>query len=55
MNLIGVKIDRDDAMDTGTRNHVGDELCGNRRAAHVAAILTGIPEVRDHGRDPAGG
>ena len=54
LDLGGMQIKRDDAVDPGLRDQIGDQLGRNGRAAGGATILPGIAEVRQHGGDAAG-
>ena len=55
LDLVGVQVHGEDAVDTGDLQHVGHDLGadGHARGAH-ATILAGIAEVGNHGSDAAG-
>ena len=52
LNLSGVQIHRQHAICTGTRDHVGHQLCRNRYSTFVFAILPCVTKVGNHSRDP---
>jgi hypothetical protein len=55
LNLLGVQVHGQHAVDAGGDEHVGDQLGGDRHARRTrTAILAGIAEVRDGGGDAAG-
>ena len=55
LNLFGVQVHRQHAVDAGGDQHVGHQLGGNRHPRRTrAAILAGIAEVRDGSGDAAG-
>ena len=54
LNLAGMQFQRQNAVCARRRNHVGDQLRGNRRASARLAVLARIAEVRQHGGDTAG-
>ena len=53
LDLPGVKVERQHAVDAGAGDQIGDELGGDRRARPGFAILPGIAEIGDHRRDAA--
>ena len=54
LDLVGVQVHGEDAVDTGDLQHVGHDLGadGHARGAH-AAVLTGIAEIGNDGGDAA--
>ena len=54
LNLGGVQVHRQHAIGAGPRDQVGHQLGRDRHAAFVLAVLPGVAEVRNHGRDPLG-
>jgi hypothetical protein len=59
-DLLGVEVHGEDAIDAGGGEEIGDELCGDRDAGLVLAVLAGVAEEGDDGGDavragPAGG
>ena len=52
--LIGMKIHRDHTVYTGSAEHVGHKLCGDRHTRLVLTVLTGPSEIRNHSDDRAG-
>src|SRR5690606_37094011 len=56
LDLLGVQVHRQQAVDAHRRHHVGHHLGADRyaRGTH-AAVLAGIAIVGDHGRHPVGG
>ncbi len=54
LDLRGVQVHGQDALDSGLNHHVRDQLGRNRRAGLGAAVLTGIAEIGDHGGDATG-
>ena len=55
LNLLGVQVDRQDAVGAGGGEQIGDELGRDRHAGLVLTILAGVTKERDHGRDAGGG
>ena len=56
LDLVGVQIDGENAVDAGGNQHIGHQLGGNRHAGGTrAAVLAGVAEVGDGGGDAAGG
>ena len=55
LNLRCMQIHRQNAVRTGDRDEVGNQLGGDGIAAFGLAVLPGIAEIRDDGRDAAGG
>ena len=55
LDLLGVQVDRQDAVGAGGGEQVGDELGRDRHAGLVLTILAGVAEERDDGRDARGG
>ena len=54
--LIGMEVHGQHPVGAGDRDHVGDDLCGDRDARGAgAAVLAGIAVVRHHGGDAARG
>lgn len=53
-DLLGMDIDGQHAIDAGGGEQIGHELGGDGDARLVLAILAGVPEERDHGRDAVG-
>ena len=51
LDLAGVQVERQHAVDAGAFDQVGDELGRDRRTRPRLAVLAGVAEVRDHGRD----
>ena len=49
-----MQIKRQHAVRTRLGDQIGDQLGGNRRARAGFAVLTGIAEIRQHRRHPAG-
>ncbi len=47
--LVGVKVHRYHAVDTGGHQQVGYKFCGDRHTRFVLAVLTGPSEVGDNG------
>ena len=54
LDLWGVKIHGNQAIDTGFREHIGDEFRGDGDAGLVLAVLARVSEKRHHGIDAAG-
>ncbi len=54
LNLGGVQVHRQHAVGAGPRDEVRHELGRDRHAAFVLAILPGVAEVGNDGRDPLG-
>jgi len=54
LNLSCVEIHCQDPISTGSGNHVGDKLCGDRVTALGLAILTGIAKIGDDCGNTAG-
>ena len=54
LDLVGVQVDRQDAVGAGGLEHVGDQFGADGHAALVLAVLPRVPVVRDHGGDPLG-
>ena len=54
LNLVGMKVHRDDAIDAGSRQQVGYKLGTNAHTRLVLTILTSPSEVRDNGIDGTG-
>src|SRR4029079_4430199 len=46
--------DRYHAVGAAALKEIGHELCGDRRAPLILAILPGVAEVRNHGRHTCG-
>ena len=55
LDLALVQVERDDAVDAGALEQVGDEARGDRLARRGLAVLTGVGVVGDDGGDGAGG
>lgn len=56
LDLVGVQVDGQHAVDTGRSQHVGDQFGGDRHTRGTrTAILAGVAEVRDGGGDTTGG
>ena len=55
LNLLCVKIHRENAVRTGDSQKVRNQFCGNRHARTVFSVLTGVTEERDHGSDSRSG
>lgn len=55
LNLLRVKVERENAVSAGSRKQVRDEFSGNRHARTVFAVLTGVAEERHDGGDALGG
>jgi len=55
LDLAGVQVHGDDVIAAGDGEHVGDELGGDRRTAHVLFIHTCVGIARDDGGDAACG
>ncbi|MEY9452458.1 hypothetical protein ABIG07_001406 [Bradyrhizobium ottawaense] len=53
LDLAGVQIERHDAVDTGLRDQVGDQLGRDRRARARLTVLPGVAEIGQHRRDAA--
>ncbi len=54
LQLRRVEVQRQHALIPRLGDEVGHQLCRDRRAALVLAVLPPVPEVRDHRRDPLG-
>ena len=54
LDLVGVEIHGDEAVDSGHAQKVGDEFGGDRNARFVFAVLTGPSEIGHYGDDGAG-
>jgi len=55
LDLGGMEVHGEHAVSAGGLDHVGDELGRDGVAALGLAVLTGVAEIRDHGRDAARG
>ncbi len=51
LDLAGMEVKRQHAVDAGAGDHVGDQFRRNRRTAGSAAILPRIAEIGDYRRD----
>ena len=49
--LLGMQIHREDAIGSGRHQQIGDELCGNRYAWLIFAILARVAIIREYSRD----
>ena len=54
LDLVGVQVHRQHPVGPGLDDHVRHQLGRDRHPALVLAVLAGVAEVRDHGRDPVG-
>src|SRR5574344_1142882 len=54
LNLVGVQVERHDAVRAGRFEKVRDESRGNRNARLVLAVLAGVAVIGDDGRDAVG-
>ena len=54
LNLVGMKVHCDEAVDTGYRQQVGNQLGADRHTRLVLAVLTSPAEIRDHRDDLTG-
>ena len=54
LNLGRVQVHRQHAVGPGAGNQVGHQLGRDRHAAFVLAVLPGVAEIGNHGRDPIG-
>ena len=54
LDLGGVQVHRQHAVGAGPGDQVGHQLGGDRHAAFVLAVLPGVAEVGNDGRDPLG-
>ena len=54
LQLLGVEVHREHAIHPGGRQDISHELRRDRHTRLVLAVLTGVPEERDHRRDPLG-
>ena len=54
LDLRCMQVHSQDAVSTGSGDHVGNQLSGDRIAALGFTILTGIAKVGDHGGNAAG-
>ena len=55
LNLVGMQIHSQHAVDTGRIKHIGHQLGRNRHPHRArAAVLAGIAEIRNRGGDAAG-
>ena len=52
LELVLVKVHRQHAVGSGHRDHVRQQLGADRDPRLLLAVLPGVAEVRDHGRDP---
>ena len=55
LDLLGVQVDRQDAVGAGGGEQVGDELGRDRHARLILTVLAGVTEERDYGSDAGGG
>src|SRR5690606_33247436 len=56
LDLIGVQVDGEDAVDAHHIEHVGHDLGADRHARRArTAVLAGVAKVGDHGCDASGG
>ena len=54
LDLLGMKIKRQDAIWPGCSQQIGDQLGGDRYPRLIFAVLPSVTEVRNYGRDPIG-
>ena len=54
LQLLGMEVDGQQAMETCGRDQVGDQLGSDRHASLMLAILPRIAEIRDYGGDAMG-
>jgi len=55
LDLLGVQIDGEHAVNPGSNEKVGDQFGGDGDAGLILAVLPGIAKEGEHGRDPVGG
>ena len=55
LNLVGMQVHRDEAVDTCHAQQVGHQLGADAHSGLVLAVLSGPAEVGDDGNDVAGG
>jgi hypothetical protein len=53
LNLRRVQVHRDDSVSPGSGDEVGNQLCRNRDARLILAVLSSVAEVGNHRRNPA--
>ena len=54
LDLAGMEIEGEHAVDAGPGDEIGDKFGRYRRARTGFAVLAGIAEIGDHGGDAAG-
>ena len=54
LDLAGVQVERQNAVDAGLRHQVRHQLRRDRGAGRRAAVLAGVAEIGDHGGDARG-